>query len=254
MISLLRNLMAKPAAGGGDAALPQVAVLGAMRCGTNLTRHLLETHWEVSAAFSPFGWKHAGLPIFNPDSGLAYPETPILYLVKDPSAFVLSLYYYRMQAITKGHRVSIEGAETLGDFLVRPIVIFDSQLEHSPRMRFANPLQYWNYIYWNLETLDRRRYRVRGLNYEDLIRRPESLKIVEEIASLRRRQPTVTLPRRQMGRDTDSETRVVGSGADFDVGYYAERRYLQSFTAAQLHFIGGEVDPWLMERRGYQMA
>jgi hypothetical protein len=253
VISLLRNLMAKRAAGREENGLQQVAVLGAMRCGTNLTRHLLETHWEVSAAFSPFGWKHAGLPILNPDSGLAYPETPILYLVKDPSAFALSLYHYRMQAITKGHRVSIEGADTLEGFLTRPIVIFDSQLPHSPKMRFANPLQYWNYVYWNLETLDRRRYRVRGLNYEDLIRRPESLRVVEEISSLRRRQPTITLPQQRIGRGTDGEIGL-GAEADFDAGYYAERRYLQSFTAEQLRFIRGEVDPWLMEKRGYEMA
>ncbi len=240
-------------AGGGDVALPQVAVLGAMRCGTNLTKQMLETHWEVSASFSPFGWKHAGLPVLSPGSEITYPDMPIIYLVKNPYAFVLSLYRYRMLALTKGDRVSVEGADKLDDFLRQRLVIFDSQLPHSPRMRFSNPMQYWNYIYWNLETIERSRFRIRGLNYEVLINRPASLLVVEEIADLRRRKASIQLPRGHMGRltETNIESEKRPETA-FDTSYYFESRYLRDFTAEQLHVISSEVDPWLMERRGYR--
>jgi hypothetical protein len=233
-------------------ALPAVAVLGAMRSGTNLVRHLLEKHWEVEAGFSAYGWKHAGVPVLSPSGALAYPDLPILYVVKNPYAFVLSLHRYHRLAVTKGHRISIDGAENLAQFLVRPVTLRDSQLEGSPQMRFANPVQYWNYIYWNLETLDRSRFRARGVNYETILSDPECLSLVEKIARLRRRLSPVTLPDRSMRRTNDGDAVDTVSDGGFDAGYYTDERYLAELTPEQVAFIGREADPWIMSRRGYR--
>lgn len=231
----------------------KIAVLGAMRSGTNLVRRLVETHWEISAGFSSYGWKHSGVPIFSPDSGLPYPSVPILFVVKNPYAFVMSLFRYRMLAIRLGHRVSIEGGETLETFLVSPITVFDSQLLSSPRLRFANPIQYWNFVYCNLETLDPKAFRAQGINYEDLLADPETLRGVEKLAGLPAAPGPISLPAAATGRDTDKAAmRGGGDGGAFDASYYRDHRYLEELSPGQIAFIGDQVDPWLMQRRGYR--
>ena len=230
---------------------PKLAVLGAMRSGTNLVRRLVEKHWEISAGFSSYGWKHAGVPIFSPDSGLSYPSVPILFVVKNPYASVVSLFRYRMLAITRGHRVSIEGGETPETFLTSPITVFDSQLPGSPRLRFANPVQYWNFVYCNLEMLDPGRFRVRGLNYEDLLADPERLRVVEKLAGLPAAPGAISLPAAATGRDTDKAA-MRGDGGAFDASYYRNHIYLEELSPSQIAFIGEQVDPWLMQRRGYR--
>lgn len=241
-----------PATAPPDGA-PKLAVLGAMRSGTNLVRRLVETHWDISAGFSSYGWKHAGVPIFSPDSGLSYPSVPILFVVKNPYAFVVSLFRYRMLAIRRGHRVSVEGGETLETFLTGPITVFDSQLPGSPRLRFANPVQYWNFVYCNLETLDPGTFRAHGINYEDLLADPETLRVVEKLAGLPTVSHAIRLPAAATGRDTDRAAMRGGRHGDsFDASYYRDHRYLEELSPDQTAFIGDQVDPWLMQRRGYR--
>jgi hypothetical protein len=233
---------------------PRLAVMGAMRSGTNLVRRLVEAHWEVSAEFSPYGWKHAGVPIFSPDSGYSYPDVPVLFVVKNPYASMLSLFRYRLLALTKGHRISIEGGETLQKFLDEPVTLFDSQLKGSPKLRFSNPVQYWNFIYSNLETLDPAAFDARGINYEDLLADPETLSIVEELGNLRRRPGPILLPGEATQRETDSSSgsRKVATGT-FHIAYYRDHQYLDELTAAQVAFISSQVDRTLMQSRGYQV-
>jgi hypothetical protein len=232
--------------------LPRLAVVGALRSGTNLVRQVVETHWEASADFSPYGWKHAGVPILSPDCGLNYPDVPILFVVKNPYASVLSLFRYRMLATSIRHQVSIEGSETLERFLTEPVTVFDTQLPGSPRLRFANPVQYWNFVYCNLETLEPSVFHARGLNYEDLLADPARLRIVEELVNLRRRKERITLPSEPAPRDVDTTSMRAATGTGrFDALYYSECRYLKELTPGQIAFIGDQADPWLMQRRAY---
>lgn len=235
----------------GD-GLPRIAVLGTLRSGTNLVRRLVETHWQVTADFSPYGWKHAGVPIFSPDSGFRYPGVPILYVVKNPHACMLSLYRYRMLAKTRGHRISIEGEDTLERFLTSPVTVYDSQLPGSPRLRFANPVQYWNFVNCNLELLEAPAFAVRGINYDDLIADPESLRVVEDFGPFARRRAVIRLPDAPMRRDTDATMMRSQSDESFSADYYTERRYLNDLTAEQIAFISDQADGWLMTRRGFQ--
>lgn len=232
-----------------------VTVMGALRSGTNYLKFLLEANYVVRAEFSAFGWKHGGVPILPASGPASYPDAPLFYIVKNPFAFVLSLHRYHRRKREQGHAISLAGADVWDDFLVRPIEIFDSQLTGSPRMRFANPIQYWNFLYWNLETLDRRRFRVHGLNYESLVQDPETLREIESIVPLVRRHEAIVTPRnhlKRLGKSAD-DTRLEAYETDegFDASYYTERRYLEGFSDAQRAFVRNQADPWIMERRGY---
>ena len=251
----MRRLARLLGTGRAASRLPRVAVMGALRSGTNYLKFLLETNYVVRADFSAYGWKHGGVPVLPAGAPGTYPDVPLLYVVKNPYAFALSLHRYHRRARERGHAISLVAADAWDDFLVGPIEIFDSQLEGSPRMRFANPIQYWNFIYWNLETLDRGRFRACGLNYETLVADPTALRTIEAVAPLERRQTETRTPghhlRRLGGGAIDIAPGAYETRDEFDARYYIDRRYLEAFSDAQASFVRAQADPWLMERRGY---
>ena len=234
-----------------------VAVAGALRSGTNYLKYLLEQNYDVTADFNAFGWKHAGVPVLAGSAGFDYPDMPLTYIVKNPYASVVSLHRYHQRKMQQGHDISLAGEADFDAFLTSPVTVFDSQLDGSPQLRFANPVQYWNFVYWNLETLDRRRFQVVGFNYEDLILQPEAIFEVEKISRLRRLSNDLATPKNQLKRlksePMTEATSGYETGEGFDSGYYTDKRYLESFTDAQLAFMQRQVDPWLMQQRGYEV-
>jgi hypothetical protein len=233
------------------AAASDVSVLGAFRCGTNYLKFLLERNYDVRAHFSAYGWKHAGVPIFATGSGHEYPAMPVVFVVKNPYAFVLSLHKHLID-----NRKGMISHEAFDDFLRKPIVLFDSQLEKSPQLRFSNPVQYWNFVYWNLETLDRKRFSCVGFNYEDLLTNPLLVRQVEAVAALKRHGDEIHVPQNQMRRLGPSSSFDVSkyeTKESFDPHYYVERKYLDRLTPQQIAFVSAEADPWIMARRNYEI-
>lgn len=238
---------------GRDDQLPNVAVLGVLRSGTNYLKFLLESNYHVAAHFSDFGWKHAGIPIFNRGSGYEYPDEPVFFIVKNPYAFVISLHKYYL-----AHRANIISHDAFENFLTQPIVLFDSQLKNSPQMRFSNPIQYWNYVYWNLETLSKEKFQVLGFSYEDLLADPAGIAAVEQSFQFRKKTSETVIPRNQLKRLGGTASALAAdqyeTDKSFDSAYYTEKKYLNQFSGKQLDFIRGEVDHSLMARRNYPLV
>ncbi len=229
-----------------------VAVCGALRSGTNLLKYMLEQNYYIRVNFNAFGWKHSGVPVLSAGSSLRYPAVAVAYVVKNPYAFIVSLHRYNQRKVLEGQRISLNAHPDFDRFLTGPVVISDSQLPGSPQLRFANPVQYWNFVYWNLETLDRDRFQVVGFNYEHLITDPPGLRLVEDAIPLRRRASDVSAPPgNRLKRGSANSSASGESDEPFDLKYYTEERYLHSFTGEQLAFVRSEVDRWLMERRSY---
>ena len=242
---------------GSEPGKPVIAVAGALRSGTNYLKFLLEQNYDVAADSNAFGWKHGGVPVFAASAQLSYPDMPLAYIVKNPYAFVVSLHRYHQRKIKAGHRISLDAEAEFNAFLTSPVTIFDSQLDGSPQLRFSSPVQYWNFLYWNLETLDPKRFRVAGFNYEDLVTNPLGIRMVESVAGLTRRSEELETPKNQLkrlgGAVMTGEKSTAEGDEDFDGSYYTEKRYLGSFTDEQLAFMRAEIDPWLMQQRGYDI-
>jgi hypothetical protein len=211
----------------------------------------LEVNYYVSAEFSAYGWKHAGIPVFNIGSGLRYPKIPIIYSCKNPYAFALSLYEFSKL------REAVTTYEDFDEFLRSPLVMYCGETKASPQLRFSNPIQYWNYLYWNLETLPATHFTAVGVNYEDLIADAGRIQLVADALGLKRRRSTIAEPTNKLKRVTGKYVQFVErryqTEDGFDLSYYAEQRYLQQLTSVQVKFITSEVDAWLMARRGYAL-
>ena len=253
-MNLLRPFR-KPGPATGLDGLPTVAVVGAMRSGTNLVSHLLETHWKVKVTYNALGWKHAPMPVLAAGSGLAYPDIPILHVSKNPYAFVLGLFRYLRLSVEKNQKISLAGATTFEDFLQSPITIHDSQLKHSPQLRFASPVDYWNSFYWGYEHLEASAFRTLRLTHEALVADPQKLVAVEKLLKLERAVWPVRLPEQKLDRSSTSGRRKSEEQQQqpFDASYILEQKFVEELTDTQIQFISRNVDPELMRLRGYDL-
>ena len=95
----------------------RIALLGMFRSGTNYTRTLLETHYDVEVAYNLLGWKHGLLPTFAPRSGMQLPDARPLVVVKHPLAFLRSVYRYHAETGCDMHTQ----ADGWPDFAIRQL-------------------------------------------------------------------------------------------------------------------------------------
>ncbi len=231
---------------------PQVAVMGAFRTGTNYVRFLLEKNFECRVLYDAYGWKHGGVPLLTRYSGLAYPSVPVVYVVKHPASFMTSLYDY-----FKDVNRNISASTEWEDFLRKPLVIFDSKPEGSVQMRFANPAQYWNFIYWNLSTLPAERFRSAGLRYESVLENPQG-EIGRAAASLglQRKSSPFSVPEGKLARMNDKqrfEPQKAVTDRTFNPVLYRDNSYLSRYSEADRDVLRAELDPQLMARFDYQI-
>lgn len=231
---------------------PQVAVMGAFRTGTNYVRFLLEKNYECRILYDAYGWKHGGIPVLTRYSGLTYPSVPVVYVVKHPASFITSLYDY-----FKDVNRNISAATEWEAFLRKPLVIFDSKPEGSSQMRFANPAQYWNFIYWNLSTLPAQIFRTVGLRYESVLDDPQrEIAAVAERLGLRRKSTEFSIPEAKLARMNDKqrfEPEKAVTDQAFSAVLYRDNSFLRRYSEADLDFLRAELDPELMTRFDYQI-
>lgn len=231
---------------------PKLAVMGAFRTGTNYIRFLLEKNFACRILYDAYGWKHAGVPIWTRYSQLAYPSLPVVYVYKHPASFVASLFGYHTTV-----KRNISAPFEWEAFLRSPLVIFDSKLGSSSQLRFSNPVQYWNFIYWNLSHLPEDRFRSVGLSYESVLDDPEGqMSEVARQLSLKRISATFEVPEQKMARLNDRhglDPNKAVTDQVFDPARYDKQNYLRRYSEADLDFLLSEADPHLMQRFGYQV-
>lgn len=150
---------------GGNAA--RVRIMGTPRSGTNLAKHLVETHLGVPVVFDQGFWKHGIFPALMSGRDLGYGGLPIIVMSKDPITQLLSWFRF-----TRNSSI-FRPARHLGPFLNRPLEIRQDftrpgQMEY----RFRTPADYWNQFYFAMEALRRTGAPVHFVCYEQLVSTP----------------------------------------------------------------------------------
>ena len=202
---------------------------GLLRSGTNYIRALFEWNTDAKVIFSTIGgWKH-GLPKVL--------DIPVLYLVKDPFALMVSLFNYSGPTMQHSKR--------WGDFLRWPMTIGDG----TQRLTFENPVKYWN-------TMIRSYFYISGKNtfvlkYEHVLEDPE--RVVSELSEEfgLTMKPGFRIPENRMRRMGDKETEGYMINKPFDAGYYIDKRYLDQFSQDDMGFMRDNLDERLVEALGY---
>ncbi len=80
----------------------EVALSGAFRSGTNVVRALLELNHGVTVVHAG-GWKHAPVPVSE--------QSPVVGVVKDPYAWLVSMWTYTRDRGARGSSESLTHKE-----------------------------------------------------------------------------------------------------------------------------------------------
>ena len=207
----------------------QIKTYGLLRSGTNYIRALFEWNTDAKVIFSTVGgWKH-GLPEIL--------DIPVLYLVKDPFALMVSLFNYSGPTMQHSKR--------WGDFLQGPMTIGDG----NQILTFENPVDYWNAMtanYLNTSGED-----ALVLKYEYVLEDPE--RVVSELSEEfgLTVKPEFKVPENRMRRMGDAGSEAYMINKPFDAGYYIDKRYMNQYGREDRGFMWDNLDVGLMEALDY---
>ena len=232
-------------------SVPVLKLHGTFRSGSNYSKALLKLNYEVEVNNGDGGFKHAPYPAMFAGRDWVPPTRPVLVTVKDPYAWLTSMWRF---AQDKGSQ-HVECGATWNDFLVEPLIVFHGGFAGFPRYRFANPVDYWNAMYYNLLSLDAEIRHV--VRYEDTLSDPEAVcdRIAEQFGLLRMTTEFVRVTRRvrnMADRQRDTIDDYVQQ-TTFDPSYYTDRRYLDEFSEAQHGWVLRTVDADLASRLRYTL-
>ncbi len=220
--------------------VPVMKLHGTFRSGSNYVKALLELNYEVEVHNGDGGFKHAPYPAMFEGRDWIPPQTPVLVTVKDPHAWLTSMWRF-VQGKGSQHVRCGSSWET---FLVDPLIVFHGGFAGFPRYRFANPVDYWNAMYYNLLSLDPEiRYVAR---YEDALAGPEVVcdRIAQQFDLSRVTPEFIRITKRvqNMADRPRSTIEDYAHESTFDPNDYTDKRYLDEFTEAQHGWVVRSVD------------
>jgi hypothetical protein len=236
---------------GDVTATRQLKLFGAFRSGSNYLRSLLELNYDVRVLSGIGGFKHAPVPaIFEGEDFRPFPW-PILATVKDPYAWLVSMWRYVNDVGSK----HTEHGSPWGSFLTEPLVVFQAKLAGFPKYRFANPVDYWNAMSFNLLSLPDDARRV--VRYEDLLADPEleCEAVATQFALGRVSASFANVDRRvlNMGdRERPREPSEYMRDEAFDPSPYQERAFDACFSKRERRTVHDLLDRDLCRRLGYR--
>jgi hypothetical protein len=228
----------------------QLKLFGTFRSGSNYLKSLLELNYDVKVLSGNGGFKHAPVPaIYEAEQYRPFP-LPILATVKDPYAWLVSMWRYVNDV---GARHTIRGSRW-HTFLREPLVIFEGTIEGFPRYRFANPVEYWTALNYNLLSLaEPARCIVR---YEDVLADPEAQcsRVAAHFEVARTSDAFVPVTRRVRNMDDRDRPREVDAyvrGEEFDTTAYRNRSFDGEFSKRDRRFVHDCLDADVCRRLGY---
>jgi hypothetical protein len=229
----------------------QLKLFGAFRSGSNYLRSLLELNYDVRVLSGIDGFKHAPVPaVFEGETFRPFPW-PILATVKDPYSWLASMWRYVNDV---GGKHTIHGA-TWGAFLTEPLVIFQAGIDGFPKYRFANPVDYWNAINYNLLSLPDDARRI--VRYEDVLADPEAAckavatqfaldRVTTEFENVEQR--VRNMGDRERPRDASEYVR----GEAFDPTPYREGAHEAQFSKRERRAVHDALDADICRRLDYR--
>lgn len=223
-------------------------VYGLFRSGTNLIKLLAETHLDARIAVNKGGHKHLTSPIDWRNGGYVEPKRKFLVCVKDPYAAMASLHKYAA-AINFRH---FQCAKPWKRFLDERFIVRIKHESSPPAVYFASPIDYWNAFHFHFMSFESG---VLFIRYEDVLADPAA--VVARIGGfLEARRTSDTPPAlpgltvAKMGETTRDDPLT---DDPFDAEWYADKAYLQAFSAAQMAVMRDRLDAEVLSALGYAL-
>lgn len=232
--------------------MKQISLLGMFRSGTNFTKIVLESNYEVVIDTDAFGWKHGFLPILSKHAGIAYPGLDYVYVTKNPFSSIWSLYNY-----FSSNKRNIRAAENWKKFLRSRFVILDGWTPGSPQFRFSTPVDYWNSMNWNLASGEAGGTACVHVRYESFLEQTqhEAERVAGALGIERRSEHSQFVVPEERVRNLGSRQRVLKAQTTHDEKFDRESQtahvYMDSFDTEDTEYVLASVDRELVKRLGY---
>ncbi|MHA1948722.1 MAG: hypothetical protein ACW99G_03150 [Candidatus Thorarchaeota archaeon] len=205
-----------------DPTKVEVTQFGLQRSGTNLTRYLFQSNYDVVIYSDQYSWKHG---FYQNESFDFSNETHVIVTIKNPFAWFVSM-----------RRYSADLRELpMSDFL-RSQWAFEG-------LANVNPIVHWNTMNDHWINLVMGNHEVVTIRYEDLLTDPEKeLNFVSEKFSMKRQENIngkigeFFIPDRKVGSNTTEGVEL------FDKDYYLEKKYMEEYTEKDINFIMNQLD------------
>ncbi|MDH6267260.1 hypothetical protein M2360_002657 [Rhizobium sp. SG_E_25_P2] len=234
--------------------MKHLCVLGMFRSGTNFIRAAMELNYDCRIKYDVFGWKHGFYPILNKGSGIVYPDDEVIFITKNPFSSLHSLYKYSM---TGQPNMISENKQSLKEFIRSPLNIRDGGNPNSVEYYFSSPVDFWNSMNWNLESVVSRRGRAIHIQYEKLLDGPEreTAKIAAAFG-LARKDGDFSVPETRMKNLGNNQHNPANftQQVKFDADAVKELSYMSHYDQEDRKFVLDRVSAKLIEKLGYSSS
>lgn len=232
----------------------KIALFGMFRSGTNYTRTLLEWNYKCELVTDVYPWKHGFFPIIVERSQFDYPPNDIIFVTKDPFSSISSLFKYYS---TNGRNIIAQKDWKV--FLRERFVIYDSFQEGSPQYRFANVVEFWNSMNWNLSSVGNSSLTSLHVCYRDLLANPlgesktiaQKLKLDPKFTNTNEFKTPENITK-NMGDKARKADRDYTTQRPFDATNYEKKKYLDHFDKEDRKFVLKHLDIDLTIKLGYK--
>lgn len=218
-----------------------VKIHGLQRAGTNYLAHLINENFsDTESLMNVGGWKHG----FYCAPWTLGQEVHVLTVVKNPYAWLLSLYKY-----WKATDIGPDLSHVSFDLFIRDKAVFEMQQGIPFLYRASNPVQHWNNMNFHWLSIRLNEKKCLTVPYEALLVETHGvLNAIGRDFGLKRRPRTVS----PVNKLKASGDRPEMSDAEWtDKDYYLKEEFLKEYTPDMLKFVNDQLDPEVMNTLGY---
>jgi hypothetical protein len=225
--------------------IPAFKLQGAFRSGSNYLLTLLERNYHVKIITNNGGWKHGPIPTLYENGVYVEHSTPVLLIIKQLLPWLVSMHNY--SKTTPGQK-NIQCGNEWPDFLRSVFIIKDGSQDNSPSYFYQNPMDYWNSINLNVQSLNN----CEIICYEDLLKDPQkTCSVLQYKYQIKRKEanaeffiPSNTAKR--MGDDERTKRKEYTTKKKFDRDYYLNEDWNTHFTPDQKRFVLSSANDLLL--------
>lgn len=175
----------------------------------------------------------------------------VIFITKNPFSSLSSLYNY---CISAQPNMLSEHKDSIGNFIRNPIIVRDGGKPDSVEYYYSSPVDFWNSMNWNLESVVRCRGNAIHVQYEHLLDDPklESEKIAS-FFKVERKAKEFSAPEAQMKNLGNNQHNSINFTWKklFQHNTVKNHSYMELFSIYDREFIHKNLNKDLLERLSY---
>ena len=227
-----------------------IKIYGLQRTGTNFITDLINRNFQNTKVLVNIGgWKHGtyAAPM------ILGQEVDILVVSKNPLAWLRSMYEY--WGPNRERNIGPDLRNVAFEQFVKSPVVFEKQKDIPYLFRAANPVQYWNNMYFHYLSIFTEQKRCIAISYESVLSDfYKSMLKLSDFFDLEPVSEDLEFTQEQKEFIPSSETPKTKDQPFSKLEYYKQRGYMKYYSQDLLEFVVNQLDREVLSKLGYQIG